>query len=84
MSDIKVKAYGFFSLKKKTYLTIQAIGAVLLIMALVASFLSDFSNHPSAFMRHLALIAIVVLVLEVFETYFMLRKYKQKEQAAAG
>jgi len=88
MNDVKVKAYGLVSLRKKTYITIQIIGAILLVAGLIISLVFNTNQSSSAYMnylyangymRYLFWICIGTLVLEFFETYFMLRKYKKLE-----
>lgn len=81
MSDIKVKAYGLVELTKKQYLIIQVIGFSILIACFATSIFVDFSNSEGL-LRYMREGSLLILVLEIFETAYMFKKFKTAENDA--
>lgn len=81
MEPVKVKAYGILELTKKQYLTIQAIGFSLMIVLFVGSFFITLKRFPVDTIR---LIIGGVVILEIAETYFMMRAFRRKEASASN
>ena len=78
MDDIKVRAYGFFAVTRNTYIVLQTVAIFFILIGILCAVLFDLSNHSNIMIRNLGLIGVVILVGELLETYFMLKKFKQK------
>ena len=76
INPIKVKAYGLINFTKKQYTITQTIVFVFLVVLFLLSFLYDFN----AFIFGNARILILgVAFLESIETFFMFKKFREKE-----
>lgn len=74
---VTVKSYGLVRLTKKTYVTIQAVGFLILALVFVATFFTDIDKYLFGNAR---VVVLVVAFLEILETYFMLRRFNRKER----
>ncbi|NVJ51264.1 MAG: hypothetical protein HWE13_09270 [Gammaproteobacteria bacterium] len=81
MPPITVKAYGILELTKKQYLAIQAFGFCFLFIFVFWFHFSGFNNSEIRLVRYLGYVAWGVIILEVVETWFMLRRFRTKAQA---
>ena len=81
MNEIKVKVYGLVDFTKRQYLITQGIIFAILIILFVWSYTSDFSTSEYAVLRYLDVGSAVILILELFETVFMLKKFSSKAEA---
>lgn len=76
MSQTTIKSYGLINFTKKQYIIVQAVVFASLLALFVTAFFIDLDYY--LFGNAIAVISIVAF-LEVLETFFMLRKFKQKE-----
>ena len=77
MSDKKIKAYGLINFTKRQYIVTQVIVFSLLAIILFVSYLYAFSSSENIVIKYTAVICVVVLTLEVFETVVMLKKFNE-------
>jgi hypothetical protein len=81
MEPVRVKAYGLVPLTKRTYLTWQSVGAVVLaVLYLTAGGLPIPAEHQ----RYWRWFVLLVVVAEVVETSVMLWRYAVAERTAAA
>jgi len=76
MEKVKVKAYGIIHFTKKQYIITQLLGFSFLFVLLL---LSSFLNLDKATLGNAKIFLIIIIILECIETFFMFRKFKQKE-----
>ncbi|WP_455216766.1 hypothetical protein [Kaarinaea lacus] len=81
MQDIKVKVYGIIDLTRNQYLMIQFIGLIILLLLLAAYFYFDLGLSEEFIFRHIDTFCYTIIVLEIVETFFVLKKFQQKKQA---
>jgi len=84
MSEIKVKAYGFIQLTEKQYVTIQTIGMILIAIGFMFSLFADLSDAESVWLRYLTEIILAVFVLELIESYYIMKLFKKKKLELAS
>lgn len=80
MNDIKVKAFGLIYLTKRQYLLIQGLVLLSLFIALSISLVFGFPTSESFILRNLGIGSLIIIVLEIIEAIFMLKKFKDKAQ----
>lgn len=73
MNKPTVKAYGLIAFTKKQYIITQAIGFALLTGLMIIAMMFDLD--PILF-GHAKLILGITILLELFETYFMMRQFR--------
>ena len=81
MEEIKVKIYGLINITKKQYIITQTIVFSLLVILLI---LSLFYNTSEVIFGIKQTIICIVVVLEIIETLFVFKKFKEKEQNQKG
>jgi hypothetical protein len=93
---VRVKVYGVVNLTRRTYLTIQVVGLIVVPGLLLAAyllprpraqpggFLPWWQASISGFLDATPWLALLILLVEPIETYFVLRRFarKQAEQNA--
>ncbi len=82
MQEVKVKAYGLVNFTKKQYLITQTIGFFVLLTLFLVAIKYDFASSDDIILKYATTGIIVIFVLEIFETAFMLMKFKKAEQSA--
>ena len=75
MTPITVKAYGLINFTKKQYTITQAIVFGIIIVVFWLSFLYDFDKFMFG---HAKIFIVVVAFLEGIETFFILKKFREK------
>jgi hypothetical protein len=78
MKEIIVKAYWLFKVKKKTYIKIQIIGFIFWILFFISTFFHKYALWKILWIDD-KIIILIILILEIIETYFILKKFKEKE-----
>jgi len=81
MSEIKVNAYGIMNFTKRQYLITQTIVFAVLIAVLIVSYVNDYPSSDNILVKYLAVGSLIIMALEVVETFFMLRKFNDKARA---
>jgi hypothetical protein len=76
---VRVKAYGLVPLTKATYLSMQAIGAVVLVGLYL---FADALPAPAEYQQYWRVFIMIIAVLEVIEPTVMLWKFRAAEQKA--
>lgn len=76
MNQVKVKAYGLIDFTKKQYIIIQLIGFGILGFLFLLSFLYDLDRF---LFGNAKVVLVVIIFLECIETFFMYKKFKEKE-----
>jgi hypothetical protein len=94
MQPVRVKVYGLISLTKRTYLTIQIIGLVLVPTLLLVSLWlprpqlppgRELSPQTQFFVWLLDIVpwlCLLILIVEPIETLIVLRRFSQKQKEA--
>lgn len=77
MTPIKVKAYGLINFTKKQYIIIQAVVFFIIIWVFLLSFFYDFDK---LMFGHAKIIILVIAFLEFIETFFMFKKFREKQK----
>lgn len=77
MEEIKVKCYGLIDFTKKDYFTLQFFGFTFLILMFILSFFYDLDDFMFG---HAKILIIICMFLETLETFFMYRKFREKER----
>lgn len=77
MDPIKIKAYGLINFTKKQYTITQTIIFTVFVLLFILSF---FYNLDDLLFGNAKILILIVLVWEGFETFFMFKKFKEKEQ----
>ncbi len=82
---LKIKVYGFLPLTRSGYLIVQVVlyVAMVLLMLGLKPLVMTFQVFELVY-DHLAAFLVVVALLELGETYFVLRKFKAKRQQMAS
>jgi len=83
MTNVKVKAYGIINFTRQQYLITQSIVFCILIACFATSMFLDFSNSDHVMLRYLREISIVIIILEIFESIYMFKKFKRVEADSA-
>jgi hypothetical protein len=83
MSEIKVNAYGIINFTKRQYLITQAIVFALLMAVVMVSYVNDYPSSDDILLKYLTLGSLIIMALEIIETLFMLKKFKDKARAQA-
>jgi len=78
MDEIKVKAYGLFNVKKKTYIITQIIAAIVLVLFFISTYYHEYALSKILWIDD-KFIVLFIFIIEVFETYFILKRFKKKE-----
>ena len=77
MNDVKLKIYGFLSLSKSQYLLIQTcVFFVLLVLFIFGKTAGQLAAEGSL-QCYLDELALIVAILEVFETFIIFKKFKK-------
>lgn len=76
MKPIKVKAYGLLNFTKKQYIITQSIVFLSLLLLLLLSFLFNLDRF---FLGNAKIFILVIAFLESIETFFMFKKFREKE-----
>ncbi len=89
MPPVRVKVYGLFPMTRSTYLTIQGAGFVLVMAAVGVIYYWPqpiLTPNPTPMQRTILFlhdwfpaIALLILVLEALETFFVLRRFAVKQ-----
>jgi len=77
MNPVKVKAYGLINFTKKQYSITQQYVFGILILVFVLSFFYDFDK---LMFGNAKVFILVIAFLESIETFFMFKKFKEKEK----
>jgi hypothetical protein len=87
---VRVKVYGLVHLSRRTYLIIQGVGLVVVPGLLLAAYLLPRPRTPVAqlpfwqqflvrFLDWTPWMALLILIVEPIETYFVLRRFAHKQ-----
>ena len=88
MEPVRIKVYGLLPLTRRRYLTMQAVGLVLLLALFVVwlGFAGVPADHPlrripvaAWLLDRLPLILVIVLLWEAVETAYVLRRFARAE-----
>jgi hypothetical protein len=80
MNEIKVKSYGLINFTKRQYVILQVVVFTLLVLIFLGSYLYDYAASGHFMIKHARVGSIIVIVLEIFEIFFMLRKFNKKSE----
>lgn len=69
----KVKAYGILPVSQRQYIIIQTIVFAILIISFIFASLVNLDEYVFGNAR---LVIIIVTILEIIETYFILKKFR--------
>lgn len=78
MSEIKVNAFGLVKFTRRQYLITQGIVFAILIAVIVVAYVNDYSSSENVLLRYLGVGSVIIMVLELAETFFMLKKFSEK------
>ena len=78
MNEIKVNAYGLIKFTRRQYLITQGVVFATLTAVIVVSYVNNYFSSDNIILKYLAIGSVIILLLEFVETFFMLKKFRDK------